>query len=119
MGMNYVHAYFAHYPISEPTEDWDDRNALYCLRWDMNCSTLYPGNLRFRKICIDVMKRLTEKYHDGYEGWAARHGEAPSRGKLNDGGSMGDNFEGDSQEVQAAAGCRDVEFGTTRRPSLR
>ncbi|KAL8879026.1 MAG: hypothetical protein Q9215_002065 [Flavoplaca cf. flavocitrina] len=75
MGKQYVKAYFRHFPISPPEEDQDDRNALYCLRWDMNCSTLYPGNLRYRKMCVEVMKYLVEKYFDGYEGWARAKGE--------------------------------------------
>ncbi|KAL8759838.1 MAG: hypothetical protein Q9199_000485 [Rusavskia elegans] len=57
------------------SQDQDDRNALYCLRWDMNCSALYPGNLRYRKMCVEVMKYLAEKYSDGYEGWAKARGE--------------------------------------------
>ncbi|KAL8643144.1 MAG: hypothetical protein Q9226_008426 [Calogaya cf. arnoldii] len=75
MGKEYVKAYFRDFPISPPEEDQDDRNALYCLRWDMNCSTLYRGNLRYRKICIEVMKNLTQKYPEGYEGWAKARGE--------------------------------------------
>jgi len=31
MGKSYVKAYFKHFPISDPEEDQDDRNALYCL----------------------------------------------------------------------------------------
>ncbi len=31
MGKPYVKAYFKHFPISDPEEDQDDRNALYCL----------------------------------------------------------------------------------------
>jgi len=31
MGKAYVKAYFQHFPISDPDEDQDDRNALYCL----------------------------------------------------------------------------------------
>ena len=41
----------------------------------MNCSTLYPGNLRYRKMCTEVMKYLVQKYSDGYEGWAKARGE--------------------------------------------
>ncbi|KAL8976837.1 MAG: hypothetical protein Q9205_007239, partial [Flavoplaca limonia] len=75
MGTDYINAYFRHFPKSPPEEDQDDRNALYCLRWDMNCSTLYPGNLRYRKMCVEVMKYLVEKHSDGYEGWARAKGE--------------------------------------------
>ncbi len=75
MGKQFVEAYFKHFPISPPEEDQDDRNALYCLRFDMVCSTLYPGNLRYRKICMEVMESLTKKYADGYEGWAKAKGE--------------------------------------------
>ncbi|KAL8670998.1 MAG: hypothetical protein Q9168_004490 [Polycauliona sp. 1 TL-2023] len=76
----YVEAYLEKFPASPPIDDQDDRNALYCLRWDMNCSTLYPGNLRYRRMCVEVMKYLTEKYSDGYEGWAKATGEEPVSG---------------------------------------
>ncbi|KAL9012660.1 MAG: hypothetical protein Q9173_002584 [Seirophora scorigena] len=75
MGRQYVKAYFKYFPISPPEEDQDDRNALYCLRFDMVSSSLYPGNLRYRKICMEVMKNLTEKFAGGYEAWAKARGE--------------------------------------------
>jgi protein-ribulosamine 3-kinase len=31
MGKSYIKAYFRHFPVSDPAEDQDDRNALYCL----------------------------------------------------------------------------------------
>ncbi len=31
MGKPYIKAYFTHFPVSDPEEDQDDRNALYCL----------------------------------------------------------------------------------------
>ena len=31
MGKSYVEAYIKHFPVSEPREDQEDRNALYCL----------------------------------------------------------------------------------------
>lgn len=77
MGKQYVKAYFEHFQMSDPEEDQDDRNALYCLRWDMNCSTLYPGNLRYRKMCTDVMRYFVDKFPNGYEGWAKERGEKP------------------------------------------
>ncbi|KAI9703666.1 MAG: hypothetical protein M1836_007436 [Candelina mexicana] len=78
MGKPYVDAYFEYFPISAPEEDQDDRNALYCLRWDLNCSTLYPGNLRYRKMCVEVMRSLVAKYPGGYEAWAKERGEEPA-----------------------------------------
>lgn len=65
-------------------------------RWDLNCSTLYPGNLRYRKMsvicktalnvwlitdrvirCVEVMRNLVAKYPGGYEAWAKERGEEP------------------------------------------
>ncbi|TVY68624.1 Protein-ribulosamine 3-kinase-like protein [Lachnellula suecica] len=71
----YVKAYFKNFPISAPEEDQDDRNALYCLRWDMNCSSLYAGNPRWRNIGVEAMKTLVAKYPGGYKAWAEEHGE--------------------------------------------
>lgn len=88
-----MEAYFKYFPISLPEEDQNDRNALYCLSVlieptciepqptnfkvapTLVCSSLYPGNLGFRKICVEVMEYLTEKYIDGYEGWAKARDE--------------------------------------------
>ncbi|MCJ1468273.1 hypothetical protein MMC07_006901 [Pseudocyphellaria aurata] len=78
---SYVEAYFKHFEPSDPREDRDDRNALYCLRWDMNCSSLYPGKLQFRELCKDVMRTLVAKHGLGYESWAKSRGEEPVRGK--------------------------------------
>ncbi|SLM39144.1 Protein kinase-like domain [Lasallia pustulata] len=69
IGKPYVRAYHKHFPISAPEEDQDDRNALYCIRFNMCSSALYPGNLRFRRIIIEEMRALVEKFPDGYEGW--------------------------------------------------
>ncbi|KAI9848522.1 MAG: hypothetical protein M1837_007191 [Sclerophora amabilis] len=35
---------------SEPEEDWDDRNALYALRYDLLNSALFPNDIKFRKM---------------------------------------------------------------------
>ncbi|KAL9070351.1 MAG: hypothetical protein Q9161_004909 [Pseudevernia consocians] len=58
MGKQYVKAYFEHFQKSEPEEDQDDRNALYCL-------------------CTDVMRYFVDKFPEGYEGWAKERGEEP------------------------------------------
>ncbi|KAF2751821.1 hypothetical protein M011DRAFT_516270 [Sporormia fimetaria CBS 119925] len=68
IGKPYVTEYVKHFPISEPAEDFDDRNALYCVRFNLCSSALYPGNLRFRNIVKEEMKNLIEKFPAGYEG---------------------------------------------------
>ncbi|MCJ1352958.1 MAG: hypothetical protein MMC33_002942 [Icmadophila ericetorum] len=78
MGKSYIKQYFKHFPISPPEEDQDDRNALYCMRFNTCCSALYPGNLRFRRIVVEEMRNLVGKYPGGYEGWAKEKGELPS-----------------------------------------
>ncbi|KAI8304310.1 hypothetical protein K4K59_012833 [Colletotrichum sp. SAR11_240] len=72
----YVDEYIKHFHISEPTEEFDDRGQLYALRFDLHASSLYPGNLRFRELIKANMARLVEKYGEGYEGYAERHGIA-------------------------------------------
>ncbi|KAL8948863.1 MAG: hypothetical protein Q9183_007650 [Haloplaca sp. 2 TL-2023] len=57
----YIDAYVKQVGESKPTEDHDDRNALYCL-------------------CIETMQNLVTKYAGGYEGWAKENGEDPAPG---------------------------------------
>ncbi|CZS96635.1 uncharacterized protein RAG0_05888 [Rhynchosporium agropyri] len=70
----YVEEYMKHFQVSEPAVEFNDRRELYCLRFDMHASSLYPGNLRFRGIVKDTMYKLLDKYGEGYEGCAERHG---------------------------------------------
>lgn len=72
MTQAYIDEYVKHSPKSEPIAEFDDRLWLYCLRFDMHASSLYPGNLRFRNICKDNMRRLIERYGEGYEGYLAK-----------------------------------------------
>lgn len=69
IGKPYIKAYHRYFPISPPEEDHDDRLTLYCLRFNAVSSALYPGNLRFRRLVVEDMRILVEKYPDGYEGW--------------------------------------------------
>ncbi|KAL2131705.1 hypothetical protein VTI74DRAFT_4724 [Chaetomium olivicolor] len=39
----YVESYKKAFPPSEPQEEWDDRNLLYSLRFDLTCAILIPG----------------------------------------------------------------------------
>ncbi|CAN9365020.1 unnamed protein product [Alternaria alternata] len=61
IGKPYVTEYLKHYPMSEPAKDFDDRNALYCIRFNLCSSALYPGNLRFRNIVKEEMRVLVDK----------------------------------------------------------
>jgi len=61
IGKPYVTEYLKHYPMSEPAKDFDDRNALYCIRFNLCSSALYPGNLRFRNIVKEEMRALVDK----------------------------------------------------------
>lgn len=66
---DYINGYLKHFPRSEPADDFGDRGLAYALRFDMLSSSLYPGNLRFRNLCKDSMRRLIAKYPLGYEGY--------------------------------------------------
>ncbi|KAF4970429.1 hypothetical protein FSARC_2549 [Fusarium sarcochroum] len=69
----HVRAYYKLAGMSEPVEDQDDRHALYALqeitRNDLSTSICWPGNKRMRDLAIVEMRRLVEKYQDGYEGY--------------------------------------------------
>ncbi|KAI4924012.1 hypothetical protein J4E85_008171 [Alternaria conjuncta] len=54
----YIAEYLKHYPASEPKEDFRDRNALYCIRFNLCSSALYPGELKYREFVKDEMKAL-------------------------------------------------------------
>ncbi|KAJ9633734.1 hypothetical protein H2204_006731 [Knufia peltigerae] len=65
----HVRLYHQHAEISYPVEDVDDRNALYALRVDLETSVAWPANKRMRQLAMEEMKRLVDKYPDGFEGW--------------------------------------------------
>ncbi|CAF9917036.1 MAG: hypothetical protein HETSPECPRED_003080 [Heterodermia speciosa] len=79
LGRPYVNAYHEHFPISAPVEDHDDRNALYSTRFNLHASAVYPGNIRFRNMIIDEMRRLVNKYPGGFEGWEQSQQQATGR----------------------------------------
>lgn len=66
---SHIHAYHKHVEISHPAEDFDDRNALYALRVDLEVSVAWPANKRMRVLAIEEMQRLLKKYPDGFAGW--------------------------------------------------
>ncbi|KAL4993331.1 hypothetical protein BDV10DRAFT_199696 [Aspergillus recurvatus] len=56
----YFNTYHSYVPKSAPGKDYDDRNALYCLRINLQAAALFP-------MVIDEMQRLVLKYPRGYE----------------------------------------------------
>jgi protein-ribulosamine 3-kinase len=68
---SYITEYFKHLPPSEPAEEWEDRNRLYSLQADLHDSILFKGRTdKFRKLLVQTMQELVEKYANGYEGTA-------------------------------------------------
>ncbi len=58
--------------ISEPRGDWDDRDALYALRYDLLNSAMFPKTehgLQLRMRAKNEMARLVRKYPRGLEGF--------------------------------------------------
>ncbi|KAI1116129.1 Fructosamine kinase-domain-containing protein [Nemania sp. NC0429] len=68
----YFDAYHLHIPKSEPKEDYDDRNALYAMRFNLNAATLFPTQRVYLDMVIDEMRRLVQKFPDGYTGDSPR-----------------------------------------------
>ncbi|KAK4246833.1 Fructosamine kinase-domain-containing protein [Corynascus novoguineensis] len=64
----YFEAYHSRMPPSERVEEYDDKNALYALKFDLHAATLFPNKAEFLQMAIDEIRRLTTKYPDGYTG---------------------------------------------------
>lgn len=72
MGRPFLEEYQKVMGLSEPQGDWDDRNALYALRYDLLVSALFPKTeygYSFRKLAKSEMARLVEKHPKGLEGF--------------------------------------------------
>ncbi|KFY40756.1 hypothetical protein V495_05287 [Pseudogymnoascus sp. VKM F-4514 (FW-929)] len=63
----YFQAYNSHMKMSEPIDDFDDRNALYAMRFNLQAAALFPKVAGYRESVTDEMKRLIAKYPNGYE----------------------------------------------------
>ncbi|KAL8832478.1 MAG: hypothetical protein Q9191_000248 [Dirinaria sp. TL-2023a] len=66
MGKPFLKEYQKQMSMSYPEEDWDDRNALYAMRYDLLNSALFPNSKKFRNLAKDEMKRMSEKYPNGF-----------------------------------------------------
>ncbi|KAK8034977.1 hypothetical protein PG993_009972 [Apiospora rasikravindrae] len=67
MGRAYVKEYFKNILPSKPEEDFEDRFALYAMRYDLLHSALFPKEPRFRATAMAEMQRLVDKYPEGFQ----------------------------------------------------
>ncbi|GLA18490.1 hypothetical protein AnigIFM63309_001098 [Aspergillus niger] len=67
---SYFNAYHKHIPKSAPEADYDDRNALYSMRFNLQAAALFPEVTSFRESVVDEMRRLVTKFPGGYEEYA-------------------------------------------------
>ncbi|KAL7938000.1 Fructosamine kinase domain-containing protein [Trichoderma chlorosporum] len=62
----YFEEYFSFIRPSAPEEDFDDRNALYSVRFNLHAAAIYPNNEEFLSLAIEEIQRLVAKYPLGY-----------------------------------------------------
>ena len=72
MQQAYIDEYIKYAGKSEPIEEFDDRLWLYYLYFNSRSSSCYFGNSRYRAMSQSCMRRLIEKYGEGYDGYLAR-----------------------------------------------
>ncbi|TAQ86308.1 hypothetical protein B7494_g5364 [Chlorociboria aeruginascens] len=65
----YFEEYHKYFPKCEPVEDYDDRNALYALKFNLHGATMFPDDEKtgFLDLVVNEMRRLVEKYPRGFE----------------------------------------------------
>lgn len=61
-GKPYFTEYLRNFPPSEPVEQFDDRNALYVLKFDLDYSLHRPGLPLVREQCVIQRDIYTETY---------------------------------------------------------
>ncbi|XRM36737.1 hypothetical protein ABZX51_000230 [Aspergillus tubingensis] len=67
---SFFDAYHSVIPKTAPIEDYDDRIALYSLRFNLQAAALSPEDASFRNSVIEEMRHLVAKYPGGYEEYA-------------------------------------------------
>ncbi|KAJ5958774.1 uncharacterized protein N7479_005924 [Penicillium vulpinum] len=73
----YVHSYKRHFTVSEPVDDWDGRNLLYSLRFNIGTAILIPG-CNQREVVYEDMKELCSKYCPDDYGKLAQSANQPA-----------------------------------------
>ncbi|EGS20228.1 uncharacterized protein CTHT_0047440 [Thermochaetoides thermophila DSM 1495] len=61
----FFNAYHDFIPRSEPVADYDDRNALYALRFNLHAAALFPNDPSYLEMAINEIRRLNEKFKKG------------------------------------------------------
>jgi len=61
-GKTYTRQYLKNYPPSEPVEQWQDRNRLYCIKFMLNHTIGWPGSELTREQIYSDMCYLVDKY---------------------------------------------------------
>ncbi|KAI1259463.1 Fructosamine kinase-domain-containing protein [Xylariaceae sp. FL1019] len=72
LGREFVNAYKEQVGASKPEEDFDDRNALYCMRADLETVGMSPQWRTLLDHVKDEMRRLLSKHPNGIDGFYDR-----------------------------------------------
>ncbi|VUC28139.1 unnamed protein product [Clonostachys rosea] len=72
IGLDFVELYKKEGDVSEPKEDFDDRNAMYAVRNDIMVAGMWPQWASLIDKAIEEMRRLLSKHPDGLAGF---HGD--------------------------------------------
>ncbi|RSL89365.1 hypothetical protein CDV31_015901 [Fusarium ambrosium] len=68
LGSKWMDEYSEIFKPSEPRDEFDDRNDLYSISGHFCASTLYPEMKMYREKAIEEMRRLLDKFPNGYQG---------------------------------------------------
>jgi protein-ribulosamine 3-kinase len=60
----YIESYKQHFPVSEPVKDWDARNLLYSLTFNIGNTIYIPGSQQ-RQVVFDDMRTLCKLFYPG------------------------------------------------------
>ncbi|KAL7950209.1 Fructosamine kinase domain-containing protein [Trichoderma barbatum] len=63
----YLEEYLSCVRPSRPEEDFDDRNALYSVKFNLQAAAIYPKKEEFLPMVIEEIRRLVAKYPHGYQ----------------------------------------------------
>ncbi|KAJ8131555.1 hypothetical protein O1611_g2072 [Lasiodiplodia mahajangana] len=78
-GEIYVENYKLNFPVSEPEDEWDDRNLLYSLRYDLATAIVIPG-CNMRQVVKNNMTLLCNKFC--LDELRAEEGQQPLTGSI-------------------------------------